>query len=94
MGTLSLVKEPPKGLHWKVQVDGRNVESEEELLERVRSGSRGKAFYFKTNFRDTSIRGMARISSSRKKHFTDGYWVYTFWFVRKSDAAIFKLFYE
>ena len=89
MGTLTLVKEPPKGRHWKVEVDGRTVEDENELLDWVRNQSRGKAYYFRTNFRDKT--GHAYSRPVRQKHFKDGYWMYTFWFVRQNDAALMKL---
>lgn len=90
MGTLVFVKEPPKGFHWKIEIDGRKFDTEDELLQFARTVLRGNASWTKTNF---SGRGSARggIHSSRKKHFTDGYWMYTFWFTRKADAALFKL---
>jgi hypothetical protein len=89
MGTLVSVIEPPKGLHWKVQVDGRDFDSEEEIMEAARNVLRGKACFMKTNFRDPK-KG-AKYAPSRQKHFKDGYWVYTFWFTRMRDAALFKL---
>jgi hypothetical protein len=85
VGKLILVKEAPKGLHWKLEVDGREFEDEESLLDSVRSMIRGKVYFYRTNF------GKSYFAPSRKKHFKDGYWVYTFWFARKADAALAKL---
>jgi len=88
MPTLALVKGPPKGRHWKVEVDGRNFETEAELLESVRTNSRGNVVYMKTNFKDPKN---YRHYPSRQRNFRDGYFVYTFWFVRMQDAAMMKL---
>ena len=78
----------PKKLHWKIEVDGRGFENEEAIFDLVKNVARGKVLYNKTNFGDT---GRTYVASSRKKHFSDGYWVYSFWFSRKTDAALFKL---
>ena len=86
--TLSLVQCAPKKLHWKVEIDGRDSESEEELLDFVRANSRGAVYWMKTNFSDT---GKTHACASRKRNFRDGYNVYTFWFARKADAALVKI---
>lgn len=90
MGKLTLTKEPPRGLYWKIEVDGRTINSEEEFLESIRSGAKGNAIYARTNFRDS--KGGRHYYPSRQRNFTDGYWVYTIWFKRKADAALFRLF--
>lgn len=84
---LQYVTDPPKKLHWKIEVDSRNFESEEEIFNLVKDISRGTVYYNRTNFLD----GHGGIVPSRKKHFDDGYWIYSFWFSRKKDAALFKL---
>jgi hypothetical protein len=89
VGTLVSVNIPPKGLHWKVEVDGRTIEDESELLDSVRATAKKPAYFMRTNFRAKNSRSHERV---RKKHFTDGYYMYTFWFERKADAALFKLF--
>ncbi len=89
MPAITLVKEPPKGLQWKVEVDGRNYETEEEIFDILRNISRGDVNYFKTNFQDERRR--ITHAPLRKKHFKDGYWMYTFWFTKKRDAALFRL---
>jgi len=81
--------EPPKNIHWKIEVDGRNFETEEEIFNLVKNITRGTVYYSKTNFGETKAR--IAIHPSRKKNFNDGYWVYSFWFPRKKDAALFKL---
>jgi hypothetical protein len=87
MGKLILVHEPPKGRHWKVEVDGRNVEDEAELFDLVRGIVRAKSYYYRTNFGGKNF----SYARSRQRHFRDGYWVYTFWFTRMAEAALFKL---
>ena len=86
---IQYTNDPPKKLHWKIEVDGRNFSSEEEILDVVRNVvGQGTVFYNRINFGE---RGKTLVSSCKKKNFTDGYWVYCFWFPRKKDAALFKL---
>ncbi len=87
MAHLARVNSPPKGLYWKIEVDGRNIEDEASLLQYVRELITSNAFYYKTNFKDKGHRH----ASFRQKNFTDGYWVFTFWFKKQTDAALMKL---
>jgi len=81
--------DPPKKLHWKIEVDSRNFDSEEAIFDLVKDITRGTVYYNRTNFGETKTR--ISVHPSRKKNFNDGYWVYSFWFPRKKDAALFKL---
>ena len=87
MTTLCMVKSPPPRLHFRVDIDGRGSDSEEELLDFVRANSRGAVYWMKTNFSE----GRARNGGSRRRKWRDGYFVYTFWFARKADAALVKI---
>lgn len=77
-------------MNWKVDVDGRNIESEDELLEWVRTTSKGDAYYTRTDFKRPGSYLQGKWGHQKK--WPDTYWWYTFWFTRKADAALFKLF--
>jgi hypothetical protein len=51
---------------------------------------KGNVWWEKTQFRDFT-NGRTPTCHNRKRHFNDGYWVYNFWFSRKADAALFKI---
>jgi hypothetical protein len=89
MSSVTFTKTPPKGRFWKVEVDGRKFETEEELIDSVRTNSRGNVFFSKTKFKDA--KGSRQHYPSRQRNFSDGYFQYTFWFARMQDAAMFKL---
>jgi hypothetical protein len=89
MGKLTSTNAPPRGLYWKIEVDGRTLDSEEEFFDSIRNMAKGDAMYMKTNFRDKIGRNYYPV---RQRNFKDGYWMYTIWFKRKTDAALFRLF--
>ena len=90
MGNLVLIHSPPRKRLWKIEIDGRKFETEDEIISQIRMVLKGNAWYMKTQFRDPKTR-TGWCAPSRQKHFADGYWVYTVWFDKKNDAALFKL---
>ena len=62
----------------------------DDIILWARENLKGTLWWRKTQFRDPHT-GYT-IVNIRKKHFSDGYWVYTFWFSKKSDAALFFMF--
>ena len=91
MGTLVLVQTPPQKLLWKVVVDGRNIDSEQELLDWIRNSCSGACHYTVTRFADHTVK---RVVHNRTKNFTGGYLQYAFWFAKKGDAALCRMFWE
>lgn len=62
----------------------------EDIMEWARQNVKGTLWWRQTRFRDP--RTGHYTANIRQKHFNDGYLVYTFWFSRKSDAALFFMF--
>lgn len=91
MGKLVLVHSPPQKRMWKVVIDDRTLDAE-DLLDWIRTSCSGDCVYTATRFADQTTRKHA--VSNRKRNFDDGYLQYTFWFAKKADAALCRMFWE
>lgn len=80
----------PKKAVSKIEINDTENTPVSEIMEWANGNILGTLWWTKTQFRDPKT-GSSH-ASVRKKHFTDGYYVYTFWFSRKADAAKFILF--
>ena len=91
MGKLAFVQTAPKSRTWKIEIDGRTVEDEQEMLDWVRNSCKGHVSYYRTDFQMPKAVTQAKWGQQLKFR-RNGYWVYTFWFEKKKDATLFKLF--
>lgn len=90
MGKLALIHRPPQRFLWKVVIDSRGVDVD-SLLTWIRDNCSGDCFYMETRFANVSL---YRVEHNRKRNFKDGYLQYTFWFAKKSDATLCRMFWE
>ena len=92
MGTLSFVKSKPPKETWAVLVDGRWIE-ENEVLNWIRASCSGDCYYTHTRFAKPNA---PKRVGNRVKRIPDQYCYlqYTFWFSKKADAALCRMFWE
>ena len=61
----------------------------EKVMEWLGDCTKGTVWWTKTNFRSPGPAPC--FVNNRKRNFHDGYWLYSFWFSHKADAAMFRL---
>lgn len=83
---------PPKNARWSCTVRATPEITVERMRCWLHMHARGVVYWDRIRLRDPPKRRSGVCHNVRQRHFKDEYWLMRFWFSRKVDAAVFRLF--
>ena len=89
MATIARTAVSPKGGNAGYPVRETAGTSLNDILAWCRENTSGRVWFQRVQYRDPTSPN--HCSNNHQRNFKDGYWMLMFWFSRKADAAVFRL---